>query len=594
MEVAIPSKGVIDVPAAQATKKLRNENLQVRSEEVSSNGVKPGNVVDTEPAPGEKVECESAVTILISKGVKLSTVPDVVGLQQSEADTALRDAGLIPNFEEEDSDLPEGQVIGQNPAGGSEVKKDTEVTVRVSNGEGTVTVPNVEGQPEDTAVNQLKKPRRDEHPGHRAGDRGRVARRARDLTGPIGRVADPRVGPGDDLRGRVRRARGPGGGSRRRPRRRPRPGTPPGARHRAWHQSRGAAPVKVAVISGGRSSEHDVSIRSGESVAAGLEEAGHEVIRVLIERDGRWLVDGSEVELRAAGGLLGADVAFPVLHGPFGEDGTVQGLLECLDVPYAGPSVLAAAVAMDKLICKRLLAHHGFPQVNFCQVGEPGWREQAAAMGMPIWVKPSRLGSSVGITRVMSAEQELDDAVELALRHDPRVIVEAHCEAREVECSVIGNTEPEASLPGEIVTQGHEWYDFEAKYTDGGMQLAVPAPIGDEAVERVRELAVEVYKALDCRGLARCDFFVTEGGEVLVNEINTIPGFTETSVFGKLFEATGVPYPELCDRLVKLAVERHADGALIRVLSAPWRTVPIVVGAVTLERPPQMRCIARM
>jgi serine/threonine-protein kinase len=156
LEVAIPSKGVIDVPAAEATKKLRNEDLQVRSEEVSSKGVKPGNVVDTEPAPGEKVECESAVTILISKGVKLQTVPDVVGLQQAEADSALRDAGLIPNFEEEDSDLPEGQVIGQNPAGGSEVKKDTEVTVRVSNGEGTVTVPNVEGQPEDTAVNQLR------------------------------------------------------------------------------------------------------------------------------------------------------------------------------------------------------------------------------------------------------------------------------------------------------------------------------------------------------------------------------------------------------------------------------------------------------
>jgi D-alanine-D-alanine ligase len=315
--------------------------------------------------------------------------------------------------------------------------------------------------------------------------------------------------------------------------------------------------MKVAVISGGRSSEHDVSIRSGESVATGLEQAGHVVVRVLIQRDGRWLSDGAEIDLRAAGGLLGADVAFPVLHGPFGEDGTVQGLLECLDVPYAGPSVLAAAVAMDKLICKRLLAHHGFPQVSFCQVGEPGWREQAAAMGMPIWVKPSRLGSSVGITRVMSAERELDDAVELARRHDPRVIVEAHCDGREVECSVIGNTEPEASLPGEIVTQGAEWYDFEAKYTDGGMSLAVPAPIGADGVERVRELAVEVYKALDCRGLARCDFFVTEGGEVLVNEINTIPGFTETSVFGKLFEATGVAYPELCDRLVKLAVERH-------------------------------------
>jgi len=317
--------------------------------------------------------------------------------------------------------------------------------------------------------------------------------------------------------------------------------------------------MRVAVLSGGRSSEHEVSLRSGESVAQGLEEAGHEVARVLIDRNGRWLIDDREVDLRAARGLLDADVAFPVLHGPFGEDGTVQGLLECLDVPYAGPSVLAAAVAMDKLICKRLLSYYGFPQVAFCEVGATGWREQAAAMGMPIWVKPSRLGSSVGISRVMSAEQELDDAVELALRHDPRVIIEAHCDGREVECSVIGNREPEASLPGEIVTQGADWYDFEAKYTDGGMQLAVPAPIGDDGVERVRSLAVEVYRALDCRGLARCDFFVTEAGEVLVNEINTIPGFTATSVFGKLFEASGVPYPELCDRLVHLALERHAE-----------------------------------
>jgi len=281
-------------------------------------------------------------------------------------------------------------------------------------------------------------------------------------------------------------------------------------------------------------------------------------VRILIERDGTWLADGGEVELRAGRGLVGADVAFPVLHGPFGEDGTVQGLLECLDVPYAGPSVLSAAVAMDKLVCKRLLAYGDFPQVDFCQVGEEDWRETVAAMGMPVWVKPSRLGSSVGISRVMSAGKELDHAVELALRHDPRVIIEAHCEGREVECSVIGNTEPEASLPGEIVTQGAEWYDYEAKYTDGGMQLVVPAPISDVAVERVRGLAIEVYRALDCRGLARCDFFVTAGGEVLVNEINTIPGFTETSVFGKLFEASGVSYPEVCDRLVQLALERHA------------------------------------
>ena len=317
--------------------------------------------------------------------------------------------------------------------------------------------------------------------------------------------------------------------------------------------------MKVAVIRGGRSSEHEVSLRSGESVAQGLEQAGHEVVRVLIERDGRWTLDGAEVELRAAGGLLGADVAFPVLHGPFGEDGTVQGLLEMLDVPYAGPSVLAAAVAMDKLVCKRLLAFHGFPQVEFCQAGEPGWREQAAAMGLPLWVKPSRLGSSVGISKVSSAERELDEAVELARGHDPRVIIEAHSGGREVECSVIGNTEPETSLPGEIVTPGADWYDYEAKYSDGGMELVVPAPIGDDGVARVRELAAGVFKAIDGRGLARCDFFVLDSGEVLVNEINTIPGFTETSVFGKLFEASGLPYPQLCDRLVDLAIERHRE-----------------------------------
>ena len=317
--------------------------------------------------------------------------------------------------------------------------------------------------------------------------------------------------------------------------------------------------MKVAVISGGRSSEHEVSLNSGASVAEGLEAAGHDVLRILIERDGRWLRDGTELSLRPAGGLEGVDVAFPVLHGPFGEDGTVQGLLEVLDVPYAGPSVLSAAVAMDKLICKRLLEFHGFPQVAFAQAGEPGWREQAAAMGMPLWVKPSRLGSSVGITKVSSAERELDEAIELARGHDPRVIIEAHADAREVECSVIGNTEPETSLPGEIVTQGAEWYDYEAKYSEGGMELAVPAPIGDDAVETVRRLAAEVYKAIDCRGLARCDFFVLDSGEVLVNEINTIPGFTSTSVFGKLFEATGVSYPELVDRLVNLALERHRE-----------------------------------
>lgn len=325
------------------------------------------------------------------------------------------------------------------------------------------------------------------------------------------------------------------------------------------------------MISGGRSSEHEISLQSGASVAAGLREAGHEVIEVLIEREGRWLADGQEVEMRAAGGLLGCEVAFPVLHGPFGEDGTVQGLLETLDIAYAGPSVLAAAVALDKLVCKRLLAFHGLPQVEFAEVGEPGWREHAATMGKPLWVKPSRLGSSVGISRVLSPEAELDEAVRLALAHDPRVIIEADAGGLEVECSVIGNSglgeEPdsvETSLPGAIVTKGSEWYDFEAKYSEGGMELQVPPMIGEEAVERVRELAARVFRAVGGTGLARCDFFVRDGGEVLVNEINMIPGFTSTSVFGKLFEATGVSYPELCDRLVHLALDRQVRERLYR------------------------------
>ncbi len=313
--------------------------------------------------------------------------------------------------------------------------------------------------------------------------------------------------------------------------------------------------MRVAVLYGGRSSEHEISLESGASVAEGLESAGHEVVRVLIDREGAWRADGDPVTLEPAGGLLGCDVAFPVLHGPFGEDGTVQGMLEVLDVAYAGPNVLSAAVAMDKLVCKRLLAEGGFPQVGFCQAGVDGWRESAEQLGLPLWVKPSRLGSSVGISRVDDLG-DLDRAVEEAAAHDPRVIVEQHSEGREVECSVIGNEEPETSLPGEIVPHG-EWYDFESKYSDGGMDLAVPAPIGDEAIARVRELAAAVFTAIGNTGLARCDFFVTEGGDVLVNELNTIPGFTKTSVFGKLFEASGVSYPELCDRLVQLAVERH-------------------------------------
>ena len=310
------------------------------------------------------------------------------------------------------------------------------------------------------------------------------------------------------------------------------------------------------MIRGGRSSEHEVSLRSGASVAEGLRAAGHETVDVVIGKDGRWSAEGEEIELRAASGLLGCDVAFPVLHGPFGEDGTVQGLLECLDIPYVGPGVLAAAVTIDKLIFKRLLRERGIAQVDFCQAGEEGWRERVAELGLPVWVKPSRLGSSVGILKV-AEPGGIDAAVETALEHDPRVIIEAHCDGLEVECSVIGNDEPETSLPGRLVIKA-DWYHYAAKYEPGGMDLVVPAPIGDEAIARVRALAADVYRSCGCTGLARCDFFVMDDGEVLVNELNTIPGFTETSVFSKLFEATGVAYPDLCDRLVDLALERHA------------------------------------
>ncbi len=313
--------------------------------------------------------------------------------------------------------------------------------------------------------------------------------------------------------------------------------------------------MRVAVLCGGRSSEHDVSLRSGAAVTCGLRAAGHEALEVTIARDGGWTYAGGPVELRPGGGLLGADAVFPALHGPFGEDGSVQGLLEWLDVPYVGSDVLSSAICMDKLTLKRLFAAHGVPQVEFTAIEGTDWWGRCERLGLPLWVKPSRLGSSVGITRVDDLDQ-LDEAVELALRHDPRVIVEASANGREVECSVLGNERPEASLPGEIVAHG-AWYDFEAKYTEGGMELRVPPPIDEEATARVRELAVSVFELAGCSGLARCDFFVEPGGKVLVNEINTMPGFTDTSVYAKLFEATGIPYEQLCDRLVQLAVERH-------------------------------------
>jgi D-alanine-D-alanine ligase len=312
--------------------------------------------------------------------------------------------------------------------------------------------------------------------------------------------------------------------------------------------------MRVAVIGGGISSEHEISLRSAASVAAGLREAGHETVEVKIAQDGSWSAEGEPVSFTPGGGLLDCEVAFPVLHGPGGEDGSVQGLLEVLGIPYAGSDVEASAICMDKLVFKDVLGRHGIPQVDYCRAGEQNWREIASGFGQPVWVKPARLGSSVGIAPA-SGEQELERAVEQALKHDPRVIVEAPALGKEVECSLLGNDEPIASRPGEIVTKSSDWYDYEAKYAEGGMELRVPAEISERATERVRELARGVFTLCGCSGLARCDFFV-DGDEVLVNELNTIPGFTETSVYGKLLGADGIGYAELCDRLVKLALER--------------------------------------
>ncbi|MCD6725683.1 MAG: D-alanine--D-alanine ligase [Solirubrobacteraceae bacterium] len=327
--------------------------------------------------------------------------------------------------------------------------------------------------------------------------------------------------------------------------------------------------MRVAVLGGGRSSEHDVSLASAASVREGLLRAGHEVLWVELDRDGAWRHDGAEIALSPGRGLLGADVVFPVLHGPFGEDGTVQGMLELLDVAYVGSGVLGSAICMDKIAFKDLMGSSGLPQVGYVGLDEARWREEpervradVAALGLPVFVKPSRLGSSVGIARVEDATQ-LAGALNEAFRHDPRVIVEAACEGIEVECSLLGHTtRARASEPGEIVVVRSAspggWYDYEAKYTPGGMELIVPARISEAVRERVRELAVRAFRLAGCSGLSRADFFV-EDGEVLLNEINTLPGFTQTSVYGKLWEASGIDYPQLVDRLVEIAVERHRE-----------------------------------
>jgi D-alanine-D-alanine ligase len=323
----------------------------------------------------------------------------------------------------------------------------------------------------------------------------------------------------------------------------------------------------VAVLAGGRSSEHEISIASARSVVQGLDSDRYETRVIEIGQDGAWALPAGagSAALPAAGGSLPVplagtpsalgvvDVVFPVLHGPFGEDGTVQGLLELAGVPYVGAGVAASALCMDKDLFKAVLRDRGVPVAPNVTL-RPGDAVENP-FGYPVFVKPARLGSSVGISKARTPE-ELEAAVALARRHDDKVLVEEFQPGVEVEVGVLGNRDPIASVVGEIVAHA-DWYDFDAKYADGGMELIVPARIPDEASERVRHLAVESFVATDCEGMARVDFFVRPDGDVVVNELNTIPGFTATSVYAKLFADSGIPYAELLDRLVELALERH-------------------------------------
>jgi D-alanine-D-alanine ligase len=382
--------------------------------------------------------------------------------------------------------------------------------------------------------------------------------------------------------------------------------------------------LRIGVIYGGRSGEHEVSIASAAAVIKNLNRERYEPVPIRIDKDGRWTIQdrpptsssaaeviehgrvhaarsirpvreaylvprpgeeriltierGSDDELaskerqNAYVTALGLDVVFPVLHGPFGEDGTVQGLLELSNVPYVGAGVLASAVGMDKVVMKRLFAERGLPIVTFIEVLRRQWSadhnrtigQVGAKLGYPVFVKPANLGSSVGISKVKNAA-DLEPAIDHAAEFDRKIIIEAAVpNAREIECAVMGNDEPEVSVPGEIIPS-REFYDYEAKYLDEGSQALIPASLSDAQTAEVRRLAIEAFKAIDAAGMARVDFLLSaDTGALYLNEINTIPGFTTISMFSKLWTATGVDYPALLDRLVKLAIERHAEKQQLR------------------------------
>ncbi|HLJ68167.1 MAG TPA: D-alanine--D-alanine ligase family protein [Chloroflexota bacterium] len=352
--------------------------------------------------------------------------------------------------------------------------------------------------------------------------------------------------------------------------------------------------IRVGVLFGGQSGEHEVSLASAASVLEALDREKYEAVPIGITRGGQWLIADSpqdllrsEVTLELPGtdeaipdvthhsivrvdrrgvGLhdSAVDVVFPLLHGPLGEDGTVQGLFELADIPYVGSGVLGAAVSMDKVMMKAVLAQSGLPGVPYRLIQSVAWaRDRDEILGStmrdlqtPLFVKPCNLGSSVGISKIHDVA-ELASAIDVALRYDRRVIVEQGVDAREIECSVLGNDAPLVSVPGEIRSH-HDWYDYESKYTDGLADLVIPAELEEWQVKTAQEYARRAFQAVDAAGLARVDFFVRrDNGQILVNEINTMPGFTSTSMYPKLWEASGVSYPELIDRLIRLAIDRH-------------------------------------
>jgi D-alanine-D-alanine ligase len=331
--------------------------------------------------------------------------------------------------------------------------------------------------------------------------------------------------------------------------------------------------VRVAVLAGGRSSEHEISLASAAAVIAALDSARYDVRTIEIGRDGRWALPAGDrpaelppattaetlpVPADSAPATLGAvDVVLPILHGPFGEDGTVQGLCELAGVAYVGPGVLASSVCMDKDVFKTLMRGAGIPVARHValRLGDP----VTNPFGYPVFVKPANMGSSVGISKVRE-ESELEAAVALARRHDEKVMVEEFVAGAEIEVGVLGNLpSPVASLPGQVVANNADWYDYSSKYDEGGSELVVPPPGLTEAqIAQARQLALDAFVATSCEGMARADFFVRESdGQILMNELNTIPGFTATSFYSRLFAATGIEYEELLDRLIELALERH-------------------------------------